>query len=89
MLRVAAVILSIVLILVACCNPPATQSLSSSFTATVSAQLSPNQITVMYGSKPLTLMFDQVISFAKGQELYVQGKIAGDVVKVTSVTSLE
>jgi hypothetical protein len=88
MLRIATII-TLALILAACCNPPATQSLNSSFTAIVSTQISPNQIAVMYGSRPLTLIFEKVISFKKGQELYVQGQIVGDVVRVTNATPLD
>ena len=55
----------LILSLVACC-PPTTQSLDSSFTAEITAQLSPNQFTVIYGSRPLTLIFEQAMTFEPG-----------------------
>ncbi len=88
MTRTAGIVLWLVLSLAACCNPPATQSLDSSFVAKVTAQPTPNQITVTYGSRPLTLMFEQTTHFEIGQELYIQGQIAGDVVKVVSATPI-
>ena len=77
----------LILSLVACC-PPTTQSLDSSFTAEITAQLSPNQFTVIYGSRPLTLIFEQAMTFEPGQNLYIQGQIAGDIVKVNEATPI-
>jgi hypothetical protein len=81
-----AVILS--LTLSACCSAPATQTLDSSFIANVTAQTTPNQITVLYGSQTLNLVFDIATTFEVGQKLYVQGQLAGTSVKVNSVTKL-
>lgn len=76
-------VLVLVLTLVACC-PPTTQQQSqdSSFTATVLAQISPNQLQVRYGPSILTLILTKVSNFEANQKVYVQGQLAGDVVSV-------
>jgi hypothetical protein len=87
-LNIATLTLLICLVLTACCNPPATQTLDSSFIAKVTAQPTPNQIIVLYGQQTLTLIFEKATYFDVGQKLYVQGQLAGSSIKVKDATKL-
>lgn len=86
--NITTLVLFISFVLSSCCNPPTTQALDSSFIAKVTAQTTPNQITVLYGQQILTLIFAKTTYFEIGQKLYIQGQLAGSSIRVKEATKL-